>query len=137
MRANLSSAMSTTSAAEKGFTIAPLYGLMMTVPSFSRADLAWENTSTGQRCFWLLKNGVRSGIINLPTTPVAWHSAGVGDVNGGGNADLVWENTSSGQRCIWNLPTTPVAWHIAGVGDFRGDGNADLVWENTSTGQRC
>src|SRR5215831_20060576 len=46
MSANLSSAMSKTSAADKGLTIAPLYGLIMTVPSFSRARSA---SRTGDR----------------------------------------------------------------------------------------
>ncbi|MBV9642682.1 MAG: FG-GAP repeat protein [Verrucomicrobia bacterium] len=110
------------------------------------ADLVWENTTTGQRSIWLLKNGVFSSLISLPTEPVQWHIAGVGDFNGDGNADLVWENTSTGQHTIWflkngvfssfiSLPTEPVQWHIAGVGDFNGDGFADLVWENTTTGQ--
>jgi hypothetical protein len=36
------------------------------------ADLVWENTSTGQRSIWFLKNGVRANTTNLPTTPVAW-----------------------------------------------------------------
>jgi glucose/arabinose dehydrogenase len=36
------------------------------------ADLVWENTTTGQRGIWLLKNGVPSGVINLPTVPVVW-----------------------------------------------------------------
>jgi hypothetical protein len=38
--ANLSSATSKTSSADKGFTIAPFYGLITTVPSFSRARSA-------------------------------------------------------------------------------------------------
>jgi kumamolisin len=112
------------------------------------ADLVWENTTTGQRAIWFLKNGVPSSSINLPTMPVEWHIAGVGDFNGDGNADLVWENTTTGQRAIWflkngvysssiYLPTIPVEWHIAGDGDLNGDGNADLVWENTTTGQRA
>jgi FG-GAP-like repeat/FG-GAP repeat len=112
------------------------------------ADLVWENSSTGQRAIWILKNGVLSDTIDLPTVPVQWHIVGVGDFNGDGNADLVWENSSTGQRAIWflkngvvsgsiYLPTIPVQWHIAGVGDFNGDGNDDLVWENTSTGQRA
>jgi FG-GAP-like repeat len=112
------------------------------------ADLAWENTTTGQRAIWFLKNGAVSSTTYLPTTPVQWHIAGVGDFAGDGNADLVWENTSTGQRAIWYLkngvvsstaylPTLPVQWHIVGVGDFKGDGNADLVWENSSTGQRA
>jgi kumamolisin len=110
------------------------------------ADLAWENTGTGQVAIWLLKNGVFSGVISLPTVPLEWRIVGVGDFNGDGNADLVWEDTSTGQRGIWllkngvlsgaiNLPTEPVEWHIAGAADFNGDGFADLVWENTRTGQ--
>ena len=67
------------------------------------ADLVWENTSTGQRAIWFLKNGVLSSSIYLPTVPVAWHIAGIGDFNGDGYADLVWENTSTGQRAIWFL----------------------------------
>ena len=111
------------------------------------ADLVWENTSTGERALWLLKNGALSSTMDLPTIPAAWHIAGVGDFAGDGNADLLWENTSTGQHTIWllkngvrsgtmDLPTIPVDWHIAGVGDFNGDGNDDLVWENTRTGQR-
>jgi kumamolisin len=110
------------------------------------ADLVLENSSTGERSIWLLKNGVPSSRINLPTIPVAWHIAGVGDFNGDGYADLVWENSSTGERSIWflkngvlssivNLPTIPVEWCIAGAGDFNGDGSAGLVLENSSTGE--
>ena len=112
------------------------------------ADLVWENTSTGQRAIWFLKNGAVSSTVYLPTVPVQWHIAGVGDFKGDGNADLVWENSSTGERAIWflkngvfssstYLPTMPVDWHIAGVGDFNGDGNDDLVWEDTRTGQNA
>ena len=79
--------------------------------------------STGQRAIWLFKNGVLSSSYYLPTMPVAWHIAGVGDFNGDGSADLVWENTSTGQRAIWllkngvlsssyYLPTVNTQWHI-------------------------
>jgi hypothetical protein len=46
MSANLSSAMSLISSPEIGLTIAPLYGLIATVPSFSRARSA---SRTGER----------------------------------------------------------------------------------------
>jgi FG-GAP-like repeat len=112
------------------------------------ADLVWENTSTGQRAIWFLKNGVLSSTINLPTVGLQWRIAGAADFDGDGNADLVWQNISTGQRAVWllkngvlagtmNLPTVGIQWRIAGVGDFDGDGNPDLVWENTSTGQRA
>jgi len=95
-----------------------------------------------------LKDGVVSSTTFLPTMPVEWHIAGVGDINGDGNADLVWEDTMTGQRGIWFLkngvvsstiflPTVAPEWHIAGVGDFNGDGNASLVWQNTRTGERA
>jgi AMMECR1 domain-containing protein len=111
-------------------------------------DLVWENTTTGQRGLWFLKDGAFSSSALLPTVPVQWHIAGVGDFNCDGNADLVWEDTSTGQRGIWFLkdgvfsssvllPTMPVQWHIVGVGDFAGAGYAGLVWENSSTGQRA
>jgi hypothetical protein len=110
--------------------------------------LVLENTTTGQRAIWLLKDGVLSGSFYLPTVPVEWRIAGVGDFNGDGTDDLVLENTSTGQRAIWflqngavssgtYLPTVDAQWHIAGVGDFNGGGNNDLVLENTSTGQRA
>jgi len=35
--------------------------------------LVWENTVTGQRTIWFLKNGVLSGTTYLPTLPVRWH----------------------------------------------------------------
>jgi hypothetical protein len=112
------------------------------------ADLVWENTSTGQRAIWFLKNGVLSSSINLPIVALQWRIADAGDFDGDGNADLVWQNISTGQRAIWllkngvlagnmNLPTVGIQWRIAGVGDFDNDGNPDLVWENTKTGQRA
>jgi hypothetical protein len=112
------------------------------------ADLVWENSSTGQRAIWFLKNGVLSSSIYLPTVALDWRIVGVGDFNGDGNNDLVLENRSTGQRAIWflkngvlsssiYLPTLSVEWHIAGAGNFNGDGLADLVLENTSTGQRA
>jgi FG-GAP repeat len=49
------------------------------------------------------KNRIHVGTLTLPTIPIAWRIAGVGDFNGDGNADLVWENTVTGQRAIWLL----------------------------------
>jgi hypothetical protein len=87
------------------------------------ADLVLENTSTGERAIWLLKNGVLSSSYYLPTVNTQWHIAGVGDFTGDGNPDLVWENTSTGQRAIWlfkngvlsssyYLSTVNTQWHI-------------------------
>jgi hypothetical protein len=87
------------------------------------ADLVWENTSGGQHAIWLLKNGVVSSTINLPTVGAPWRVAGAGDFDGDGYADLLWENTATGQHVIWllkngvfsgsiTLPTVPVVWSI-------------------------
>ena len=38
-----------------------------------QSDLVWENTTTGQRAIWLMKNGVHSSSISLPTVQPQWH----------------------------------------------------------------
>jgi kumamolisin len=130
-----------------------LIGTLATPPTIAKdfnrdgyADLVWENTVTGQRSIWIMKSGVWSSVIDLPTESTQWQIAGVGDFLGTGYADLVWENTVTGQHSIWimengvwssviNLPTEPTQWHVAGAADFLGTGQADLIWENTVTGQ--
>jgi FG-GAP-like repeat len=112
------------------------------------ADLIWENTSTGQRAIWFMRNGSFEASTNLPTVSTDWHIAGVGDFLGNGQADLVWQNTATRQCAIWFLeggsfqrssflPDAPAGWNIVGAGDFNGDGQADLIWENVTTGQRA
>jgi Divergent InlB B-repeat domain/FG-GAP repeat len=87
------------------------------------ADLVWQNTSTGKREIWFLKNGVVSSKLSLKTQPLSWRIAGAGDFDGDGYADLVWQNTSTGQRAIWflkngvvssklSLKTRPPSWNI-------------------------
>jgi hypothetical protein len=49
----------------------------------------------------LIKKGVFSSSLYLPTVNAQWHIAGAGAFNGDGYADLVWENTSTGARTIW------------------------------------
>jgi hypothetical protein len=39
------------------------------------ADLVWENTSTGQRSIWFIKNGVLTKSIDLPMVPLTWRIA--------------------------------------------------------------
>ena len=109
------------------------------------SDLVFENSATGSRVIWLLKNGVYLSSIGLPMTSPNWHIAGVGDFLGNGQSDLVFENTVTGEHVIWilnngvlqygvELPSVSPGWHVAGAGDFNGDGFADLVWENSTTG---
>jgi len=68
-----------------------------------KADLVWENITTGRRTIWMLQNGVFRSSLALPTIDPSWHIAGVGDFLGNGQADLVWENTATGSRAIWIL----------------------------------
>ncbi len=63
-----------------------------------RADLLWQNRSSGQVGIWLM-NGAT--VLSSPRGPVVgdlnWQIFGVGDFNGDGNADILWQNRSSGQ----------------------------------------
>jgi hypothetical protein len=75
----------------------------------SRATRAGKKSRTqgesanGERVIWLLKNGVQTTSINLPTLSPNWHIAGVGDILDNGQSDLVFENTATGQHTIWIL----------------------------------
>jgi hypothetical protein len=111
------------------------------------ADVVLENTVSGARFIWLLKNGVYLSTIILPTVSPDWHIAAVGDFTGSGHSDLVFEDAITGERLIWilnngvpqyeiELPAVSPGWHVVGAGDFNGDGYADLVWENANTGAR-
>jgi hypothetical protein len=112
-----------------------------------QADLVFENTVTGQRAIWLLKNGLYSSAYYLPSAPTEWQIAGVGDFLGNGQSDLVCQNLATGQCGIWilnngvfsysiALPTVSLPWQIVGAADFLGTGQAGLVWEHTATGER-
>jgi len=129
---------SPTSAADK-FTYNPWTILGNGVfTSSGKADVLWENTSTGQIMAWITGGGG----LNLGTVPSGWTLAGIGDFTGNGIADLVWQNTSSGEMLAWltggggqYLGTVPSGWTLAGIGDVNGDKKADLVWQNTSSGE--
>ena len=112
------------------------------------ADLISQNTRTGERSIWLLRNGGYQAAIALQAVPTEWKIASAADFNGDGHADLAWHNLRTGARSIWflrnglkqsttNLATTAIEWQIAGAGDFDNDGYADLVNQNTKTGARA
>ncbi len=112
-----------------------------------KADILWQNSSTGQRVIWLMNGTTHQSTVNLGTVPTTWSIVGSGDFNGDAKADILWQNNSTGQRVIWlmngtahtstvSLGTVPTSWSIAGSGDFNGDGKADILWQNSSTGQR-
>jgi hypothetical protein len=112
-----------------------------------KADILWQNTSTGQRLIWLMNGTTFQSTASLGTVPTSWSIAGSSDFNGDGKPDILWQNTSTGQRLIWlmngttfqstaSLGVVPTSWSIAGSSDFNGDGKADILWQNSSTGQR-
>jgi hypothetical protein len=88
-----------------------------------KADIFWQNTSSGQRIIWLMNGTKLQSAVNLGTVGTSWSIAGSGDFNGDGKSDILWQNTSTGQRIIWlmngttlqsavNLGTVPTSWSI-------------------------
>jgi FG-GAP-like repeat len=113
-----------------------------------KADILWQNSSTGQRVIWIMNGTTFQSYVSLGTVGASWSIAGgSGDFNGDGKAEVLWQNSSTGQRVIWimngttfqsfvSFATVDTSWSIAGSGDFNGDGKADILWQNNSTGQR-
>jgi FG-GAP-like repeat len=113
-----------------------------------KADILWQNSSTGQRVIWIMNGTTFESYVSLGTVGTSWSIAGgSGDFNGDGKAEILWQNSSTGQRVIWIMNGTTfqsyvslgfvgTSWSIAGSGDFNGDGKADILWQNSSTGQR-
>ncbi|HEY0794083.1 MAG TPA: FG-GAP-like repeat-containing protein [Chthoniobacterales bacterium] len=110
-----------------------------------QADILWQNTQTGALMAWLMKGGVHTGTLTLPSVPSPWNVVGTGDFNNDGYADLLLQNTTTREYVIWflkngafvnsvTLATLSPDFRIAAVGDFDGDGTADVVWENTTSG---
>jgi hypothetical protein len=110
-----------------------------------KADLVWQNMSTGDTAIWLMEGTVRKASGSPGGAPLAWQVAGRGDVDGDGKSDLIWRHTMTGSVAVWLMNGTtrtvpgfpgvaPLEWAIEGVGDLNGDGKADLVWRNTNSG---
>ena len=113
-----------------------------------KADLLWQNTSTGAINVWFLDGTTfkpTSGTVTSLDLAV-WQFAGIGDLNGDGRSDVVWRNKVTGDVHVWFMNgktwmagsgyvnTASNALQIIGVGDLDGDGKADLLWQNTQTG---
>jgi hypothetical protein len=111
-----------------------------------QSDIVWQNTSTGERGFYLMNGTTVSSWVSLGTVSTAWKIAGTGDFNGDGQSDILWQNATTGEYGLYlmngtavtgwvSLGSVPTAWRAAGTGDFNGDGQADILWQNTSTGE--
>ena len=110
-------------------------------------DIRWQNTTSGDRGFWLMSGTTFSSWVDLGVVPTAWRIAGTADFNGDGETDLLFENTTTGERYIWLMNGTAYSaglslgivstdWHIAAVADYNGDGKPDFLWENSVSGDR-
>jgi hypothetical protein len=115
--------------------------------SDGHADFVWQNTQTGERVIWFLRNGQYQSGSHLQTIAPQWRIASAADFNDDGHADFVWQNIVTGERVIWflrngqyqsgiYLQTIPPEWEIASAADFNADGHADFAWQNTRTGER-
>ena len=114
-----------------------------------RADIVWQNTSTGDMAMWSMNGHVVTSTRMLgAVSDPAWHIAGAGDLDGDGYADLVWQHDGDGAVAAWFMRGTQVIsarslsipqvadadWRIRGVADFNGDGFADLIWQHQTQG---
>lgn len=110
-----------------------------------RADLLWQNSTTGQVAAWL--RGQAGGFtgVYMGVASASWIMAGFGDFNNDGQADLLWRNRTTGQTAAWIMNGTRYVrsavianvskdWEISAVGDFNGDGQSDILWRRTSDG---
>ena len=88
-----------------------------------KADILWQNSSTGQRVIWLMNGTTHQSTVNLGTVPTTWSIVGSSDFNGDAKADILWQNSSTGQRLIWimngtvhtsnvSLGTVSTSWSI-------------------------
>jgi hypothetical protein len=62
-----------------------------------KADLVWQNTSTGERSIWLMNGTTVSTSAGLGVTPIAWSIGANGDFNFDGQTDLVVQNTTTNE----------------------------------------
>jgi uncharacterized delta-60 repeat protein/M6 family metalloprotease-like protein len=112
-----------------------------------KSDLVWQNTTTGDRAFWIMNGTSARFGVSLGNFPTNQWIAAIGDFNNDGKADLVWQNLTTGAASISlmngatvlsgvSLGTSDPTWRIATTGDFNGDGKPDILWTNTVTGDR-
>src|SRR5439155_12406873 len=72
-----------------------------------KADILWQNSSTGQRLIWLMNGTTRTSAVSLGFVATSWSIAGSSDLNGDGKADILWQNSSTRPRMIWIMKGTP------------------------------
>jgi hypothetical protein len=74
-----------------------------------KADLVWQNNSTGDVSAWLMNGTIVNSWATITTNvPPAWFVVGALDFDGDGNADLFWQNAQSGSLVGWLMTGTTV-----------------------------
>jgi hypothetical protein len=115
--------------------------------SYSKADILWRKTATGQNWLWTMNGLAISQSKEIDSVDTDWSIAGRGDFNSDGKSDILWRNNQTGLNYIWMMDGTTVSegktintvadldWQIKAVADFNGDGKADILWHQQQTGQ--
>jgi hypothetical protein len=104
-----------------------------------KADLLWNDTSSGQVAIWFMNGAQVSQYASAPSAP-GWTVVGTGDFNGDGKGDILWEDANR-DLAIWlmngaqvlqaaTIGTLPSGWNVVGTGDFNGDGKTDILFQN-------
>ncbi|MFO1305817.1 MAG: PQQ-dependent sugar dehydrogenase [Burkholderiales bacterium] len=110
----------------------------------ARADLVWQNATTGTTAMWLM-NGTAPTSTMVLLANSGWRVTHLADFNGDGKLDLVWRNAITGETALWLMNGTAAlasvmistnpAVVVTQAADFNGDGRADLVLRNSLTGE--
>ena len=120
--------------------------------SDGRADLIWQDASTGQGYIWFMngQGDEQSGrYVGNGGNYGNWKIVGAADLNSDGKADLIWQDASTGQGYIWFMNGQGEeqsgryvgsggnygSWKIVAAVDLNNDGRADVVWQDAATGQ--
>lgn len=115
-----------------------------------RADLVFQNTTSGAVEFWFMSGGTRIGSpVPLPNPPAAaWRLVASAPLRPYSGSHFFWQNTATQKLSVWLMSggTTPTGtktptpdhavdanWSLVGVADFNGDEDADFLWYNATT----
>ena len=112
----------------------------------SRADILWQNVSTGQLYVWFMNGTTMTDgayLTNSLSFDTRWRVRSVTDLNRDGRPDLVLQHPVDGLIAAWLLNGTTFVdgsllnpgfvspdWRVAGAGDFNADGKQDLVFQH-------
>ena len=107
-----------------------------------KADLLWQNASTGQMSLWHMNGRTKSSEAIFTSQPGSgWKLVGTGDFNGDLKPDLALQNPANGDVSLWfmngmalltaaplNVQMGSNLWCLAATGDYNKDGMLDLLF---------